>query len=675
MLAWWSQRGEAFLGTATSSIVDRLSHRERATHRIGEATQLRAWVDGIAVLRAAIGVLSEPCAARILFEFEIPRLGRRIDAVVLLAGVVVVVELKVGAATFETGSLAQVEDYAIDLQDFHAASRMRTIVPVLVATEAAPVSDQMPFLLGGASGVVRIGRTGLGELLCRLERQRDRTAIDVDAWEHAPYEPVPGIIEAACRLFARHDVADLARARADATNLTLTTDAIARLIDEAAAARRRIVLFVTGIPGAGKTLCGLSTTFATAGIEGAAFLTGNPSLVHVLREALVRDAVQRGDQRRAAAHRMEGVIQGLPKFRDHYIGTGQTPPERVIVIDEAQRSWSAAQAIRKSLDRTVRLTDSEPALLLDIMARHDGFAAIVCLIGNGQEIHDGEAGLAGWSDALAARTGWTVAASPRVLDAADPVSRLAGAVCDRREDSLHLRVPVRSLTHDATPEWVDAVLAGDPARAASIAAAASGRLPFSLTRDLSAFRAALRDAARDVHRSGIVASAGARRLRAEGLGVELAHTEPDAVSAWFLNSWIRDRDVRASDALEVTATQFSVQGLELDQVGLAWDGDLVRVPGRAAWEVRRFVGTAWQRAASPEKIAHRLNTYRVLLTRARYRTIVFVPRGDPADPSRQPATYDAIADFLAACGIAKLAVAPGLDAITAADLPSQPVLV
>jgi len=167
-------------------------------------------------------------------------------------------------------------------------------------------------------------------------------------------------------------------------------------------------------------------------------------------------------------------------------------------------------------------------------------------------------------------------------------------------------------------------------------------------------RAWLRAASRGQRRAGLLASAGGKRLRAEGLGAELPHMDAKAVAHWFLDRF--PADVRASDALEVVATEFSCQGLELDFSGLCWDGDLIREPGRSAWRVRSFRGTAWQRTANAEAVANQINTYRVLLTRARYDTVIFVPMGDPADRTRDPGVYDDIACFLKACGARDLAV-------------------
>ena len=333
----------------------------------------------------------------------------------------------------------------------------------------------------------------------------------------------------------------------------------------------------------------------------------------------------------------------LPAFRDCYAAQG-VPPERVVVIDEAQRCWSAAHAIAKTASRPAKLRDGEPGLMLDIMARRDDGPVILCLIGTGQEIHDGEGGLAGWGEALLLRPAWRVLAADAALSAALPRHRLPLLPQVTRRASFHLQVPVRSLRCGAAPSWVDAVLAGDSQAARGLAL---GGMPFSVTRDLAVLRARLRAACRGTRRAGLVCSSGARRLRAEGLGAVLPHDDAGAVARWFLE---QPPDIRASGALEVAATEFFVQGLELDAAGLCWDGDLVRKG--AAWQARALRGTGWTLPRSPEKLQNKLNAYRVLLTRARYETVIWVPRGDPADPTREPDRLDAVAAFLLECGAA-----------------------
>lgn len=454
-------------------------------------------------------------------------------------------------------------------------------------------------------------------------------------------------------LYARNGVAEIAAARADVANLSRTTAAIDRAVVEAKRDGARTVVFVTGIPGAGKTLCGLNTVFGSARQEGAAFLTGNTPLVTVLREALARDAVARRACGAAEARRrVRAALQNVHRFlEDNAADPARHPPERLIVFDEAQRAWDEAKARAGTQRRPGRLTMSEPAHTLEIMARRPGWAVVVALIGNGQEINTGEAGLAEWGQVIAARGDWRAVAAPRAIETVDPVQRLTVGVPSwlAIDPALDLTVPIRSVRETAAAAWVDALLEGRIAEARAIAEGAGG-VPFLLTRDPSAMRTALRALARGERRAGLVRSSVAKRLRADGLGPEVGG---DEVAEWFLNRW---PDVRGSDALEVCATEYACQGLELDVVGLAWGNDFLP-DGRGGWRARHFAGTKWHRAEKDYGFIR--NTYRVLLTRARYETVIFVPRGDVADATRPPVEFDAIAAALAAAGVGALGEVSG----------------
>ncbi len=665
MASFWSGSVPAFLASPDAAIVGTLAEAQIRHFRTNDVQQLRAWEESIGLLRACLAVQQQIGEWRLLLEYPLLRLGRRADAILLTPRAILVLEFKIGASHYASADREQVEDYALDLCDFHAGSRRHPIVPILVATHAAPprpATQNLP--MHGVWSVIDANAGSLPGLLTNLARTAPlpRDALDPLAWCDSPYRPVPTIVEAACMLYARHDVADIKAARADVENLTVTTDAIVAAIARARGEARRLILFVTGIPGAGKTLCGLNAAFGLDADVQAIFLTGNPTLVHVLREALARDAIARGADPRACRQKMEGAIQALPRFRDHHVAApDEIPAEQVVVVDEAQRCWSARHAIGKTRDRPVRLSMSEPAHLLQIMSRHSGFAAMICLVGGGQEIHDGEGGLAEWGDALRACAGWRVLAAPDIFEHADPRQRLGPLTDLHIVPELHLAMSVRQIRFTEASAWVNHVLAGDPVSAARIAGEAGEALPYRLTRSLPGMRAWLRTVSRGRRRAGLLASSGAKRLRAEGLGAELPHMDAKAVAHWFLDRF--PADVRASDALEVVATEFSCQGLELDYCGLCWDADLIREAGRAAWRVRSFRGTTWQRVANAEARANQINTYRVLLTRARYDTVIFVPVGDSADRTRDPAVYDDIATFLRACGVPELesAVEPGAE--------------
>ncbi|MDE2006137.1 MAG: DUF2075 domain-containing protein [Rhodospirillales bacterium] len=641
--AWHAATLAAFRAADPETIVARLALRQAESHPLNREEQLRAWRRGIALLRAALA--EAPGEWSVLLEYPLLRLGKRIDAVILTDRAILVIEVKSGAQGFTPEGRRQVDDYALDLRDFHAASRDRPILPILLAEQGTPAPATSPLMLPGVLAVQDATPASLPGLLADMAFP-PAPPLDAARWEAAPYRPVPGIVEAARMLYARHDVDDLIAARADAPNLTRTTQAILKAVAAARAERRHLALFVTGIPGAGKTLCGLNAVFGAD--SGAAFLTGNLPLVHVMRAALARDAQARGRGTRQPDRETASTIQPINRFLKDNATRPAAPHEHVIVFDEAQRAWDADFGRRKfGYDR------SEAALVLDIMARHRDWAAIVALVGGGQEINNGEAGLAAWGEALAERPEWYVRAPLGTIGPGDPRRRLYARAPPALtiDQALHLDVSMRAIRSPSASTWVEAVLASDAPAAAAIADATD--IPFCLTRSLAALRDGLRARSRGLRRAGLVCSAGARRLVAEGLWPAFPHLDETAVARWFLERW---PDVRASDALEVPATQFACQGLELDMVGLAWGNDLIR--GRDGWMPRRFAGTRWQVARDPAKIAYAINTYRVLLTRARYDTLIYVPRGDPGDATRPPAEFDAIAAFLVACGVPALEPAP-----------------
>ena len=656
MKAWLSLSVAEFAALSARDVAARLAYAQASRHATLELAQRHAWEAEAVLLHAALRD-ADP-SWRVLFECDLLRLEKRVDVVVVTDRAIVVLEFKHGARGFEPKDLRQAEDYALDLHDFHAGSRAHPVVPVLVATEAAPARFEPPLIWHGVTPVLRSNGVQLRAVILAIQEAVGAPARPLDplAWEGAPYRPVPTVLEAATLLYRRNTVAEIAAARADAPNLTRTADAIARAIGRAQAEGAHLIVFVTGIPGAGKTLCGLNVVFGALRSHGAAFLSGNVPLVTVLREALARDAAPTGGRTLQAARRQaQTALQNVHRFLEHFVVHPHHVPEaRVIVFDEAQRAWDAVQATRDTQRRVSRLTTSEPGHALEIMGRHEAWSVIVALIGGGQEINTGEAGLAEWGRVIAADPRWRAVAARRATMAADPAQRLADGSQPwlSFDDDLDLTVPMRSVREAAGSPWVDAVLRGEAAEAAAIAASAGG-VPFLVARDLDATRAGLRMLGRGLRRAGLVAAAGARRLRAEGLGVQVPE-----VADWFLNRW---PDVRSSEALETFATEYDCQGLELDVVGLAWGGDLVRGP--EGWRPRRFAGDRWFQVRSAEERRFILNTYRVLLTRARYETVIWVPRGSATgepfhDATRDAAEMDAIADYLLACGAGPLKDGP-----------------
>jgi hypothetical protein len=656
MRPWFTQSLGAFRRQAPSQIAARLAYEQAARFGTLELKQRDSWESSAALLQDAM--VAGDANWHIFMECDLLRLEKRADAILLTDRAIFVLEFKMGAQKPDLTDLRQTDNYAMDLHDFHAGSRGVPIIPVLVAP-AVPQRDlELPLFWHGVAPVMVANGAMLRDVVTRAQAAipPPATPLNPDSWACSAYRPVPSVLEAARLLYRRNAVPDIGATRADAHNLTRTTDAIGRVIARAQAEGGRYIVFVTGIPGAGKTLCGLNLVFGALRESGAAFLSGNVPLVTVLREALARDAAPQGGTAFQAAERAaRTALQNVHRFLEHHvIHAHETPEARIIVFDEAQRAWDQAQATRDGQRRKSHLTMSEPAHTLEIMARHEGWAVIVALIGNGQEINTGEAGLAEWGRVIAAAPSWRAVAAQRSVTAADPAQRLAeGAPAWLSfDDDLDLQTPIRSLRTSRGTEWVDAVLQGD-APAARAIAAATPELPYYVTRDPIAWRAALRARTRGLRRAGLVASAGARRLRAEGLGVQV----PD-IADWFLKRW---PDIRSSEALETFATEYDCQGLELDVVGLAWGGDFLRHAGQ--WRARRFAGHQWQIVRGAEEQRYILNTHRVLLTRARYETIIWVPPGSAAhdpfhDITRPAAEMDALAEFLIASGARPLEALP-----------------
>ncbi len=624
-----------------------------------ELAQRSAWLEQIRILQQGLQLVPE---AWIAFEFAIPRMGKRADAIILLAGIIFVIEFKIDAAAFTNAATEQAIDYASDLKDFHATSHDRIIVPVVIATDAPPKPVQLSLYPDEVAEPIFSNGANLDRFLLSVVRRFNiQLPLTGEVWISGSYKPTPTIIEAAQALYGSHRVEEITRHDAGKKNLGVTNNRISEIIENAKAQNHKVICFVTGVPGAGKTLAGLDLATQRAKThedEHAVFLSGNGPLVAVLREALARDENLRGKKAGLpismgdARRKVSSFIQNIHHFRDHNLRTDDAPSEHVVVFDEAQRAWSLDKIGRfmKEKHGLREFDQSEPDFLISVMDRHRDWCAIVCLIGGGQEINDGEAGLTEWFDALSSKyRDWKVFASNQLTHAdyhwgRDLVSAIKG-LDYHLEDDLHLSVSLRSFRAETLSDFVNAVIAGESDEARKIYLSISDKYPVRLTRHLNSARNWLRTQARGSARFGLVASSRASRLKPEGVNV---HEKIDA-PYWFLNS---REDVRSSFYLEDPATEFDIQGLELDWIGVCWDADFRRVDGR--WAYHAFQGTKWKNVNSDARKAYLANTYRVLLTRARQGMVIYVPSGDPLDRTRPPSDYDAIAHFLEQCGIPNL---------------------
>lgn len=648
---------EDFLGSSTDEIIGRLSQNSAFSV---EQPQMLAWQGTIATLRSSLGGLGQP--GHLFLEFDIPRLGRRVDAIVIIGHAVFVIEFKVGATDFLRADLDQVVDYALDLKNFHEPSHTVPLVPVLVATEA-PASELCIATDPAADGLyapVCCNEEALESVLANALAFAESAPIDAHAWVEGRYRPTPTIVEAAMALYARHSVADISRS--DAANLGATSGCVRAVIEEARATGAKAICFVTGVPGAGKTLVGLDVATQSTDAEAelhAVYLSGNGPLVQVLQEALARDKVRRekeagrklrlGDARR----QVKTFVQNVHHFRDDGLADDRAPAEHVAIFDEAQRAWNAAHT-SKFMQQKKGLTgfnQSEPEFLISCLDRHSDWSVVVCLVGTGQEIHTGEAGISEWLEALARRfPTWDVYVSPELGGASQGMQVALNDARARHRlheaPALHLASSIRSFRSERVSEFVNRLLDLDTDGAREMAPEVTRSFPILLTRDLASAKRWLRTQARGTERYGMVVSSQAQRLKPHAIDVRV---KVDPVN-WFLAG---KGDTRSSYYLEDVATEFQVQGLELDWTCVVWDGDLRYVDKQ--WGHFSFKGKRWERVEKADRRRYLINAYRVLLTRARQGTVVVVPQGDDHDPTRSPAFYDPIYKLLQDVGLKELA--------------------
>jgi Uncharacterized conserved protein (DUF2075) len=669
MSAFYKDTVANFLQCETSALVGVLNLEARhSVSQVRLATTI-SWERTIGTLKSALGVAANtnPIVRRwgLLLEFEIPRRDRRIDAVLLAGETIVVLEFKTGDHVSETEACRQAEHYALELRDFHRESRDRKVLPLVVASGATGRAFREEAPAYGTVAPVRIvADEDLASILITLAHTTTAAVqIDVSVWDSAAYEPIPSIIEAARMLFAGQSVREISHSHTDSQNLTATTDFLVATVARAQREGFKAVCFVTGVPGAGKTLAGLnavhSPDLVKDGRPAGSFLSGNGPLVKVVSEALARDHKQRsGGSLQESRRRIKTFVQSVHGFLKEYRSADRIPPDHVIVFDEAQRAWSGAKMLKELLQRATTaereaLTDvsSEPSMMLRILDRFPDWTVLIALVGGGQEIHDGEAGLAEWGRALSVEfPHWRVFASQEATEGGGGAagSRLFAGVSPSpnlaMEPSLHLPVSQRSFRAEAVAWWVNAILEGRAEDAAALALQCA-EFPIRLTRSLDAARDWLRTVSRGEQRSGLLASSGALRLRAHGLEVSSGFRGGLAEEDWFLAP---PEDVRSSHALEIALTEFECLGLELDWVGLCWGDDFTR--NAEAWEFRRWAGSVWQQVQKRENQEFLRNKYRVLLTRARQGLVIWVPPGSDSDPTRPKASLERTASYLLNCG-------------------------
>lgn len=681
--AWYVASREEFLASTKDRIADQLAGRAASESLEIEANQDQEWRSSIELLQDALAekvpilrnALESPDGEfirHVILEFDFRRRGLRMDCILLSDGVVFVVEFK--RSRIQASDRDQVMAYAINLLEFHEATQLLAdgdggiiVVPVLTLTRerhhaAKPIwpgigshswkaATNRPIECDADSlrHAFRLGKA----------HRRTTTSIVLHEWLRSPFRPSSSILDATLSLYGNHDVAAIAKHAAPAEEIARCVEEVRAVVGRVLDRGDRHVVFLSGAPGAGKTLVGLDLVLRGDHAAESVFVTGNAPLVEVLNKALAKSFGRQGKStetwahtgyRRedsqfvisAASHKIVKAHRFLGDLKSRHLQSDG----RVLVFDEAQRTYKKGRMVLRE-----PLPDHEADLILDAQSSEydKGGTVVVALIGQKQAINDGEMGIVAWLEAVD-RKGWTFSISDETLKQSElpDLERWAKHVSREILTNGHLRQSMRYYRNSEMENWVGRVLDNDSIGAlASISKLEREGDHVWITRDLQRARAWTRTRTVGTQRCGLIASGQARRLAAEGLFVELK----PSIADWMLAP---SGDIRSSNALETVQNQYQVQGLELDNCIVCWDADLRREGDD--WRAYRLSGSKWRR---DQYLEISKNSYRVLLTRARREMVIFVPKGDLTgeDPTRHRMLYDGTWDFLVQCGAKELPIA------------------
>ena len=568
-----SQEGKAYYYNSIPDFIKDESRSiigELVNHSFADVTteQRDAWLYQIDGLKTKLK--KHKITGNIIFEYDIIRLGKRIDVILLIKDMVFSLEFKNGKRIFEAQDARQAEDYAIDIKNFHKESEDLYVCPILVATHAEDYHKEQ--LIGCYSDKqVYLQRENMKTLPYKIEEVVDKYAteeqIDFEKWFNSPYHPTPTIISAAVEAYKTHNVSSIANSEAGQENIEKCEEAIRRIIKNTREKNKKSVCFVTGVPGAGKTLVGLD--IVSKGLDEerlSVYLSGNGPLVRVLREALrrsVKEQLKDADKetKKNINSAIFALIQSGYQFKLDAMNTENAPPEHIMIFDEAQRVWSKAKMISKH-EGEPNMHVSEPELLYSVMDRRDDWAVMVCLVGLGQDIHDGEVGITEWFKCgIENYDNWDLYYSPEIMEQIDSDEYDINLIekCDRCHptDNLHLKTSVRSFRADRQSLFVDYLLDNQPEKAKEVYQSIKEQYPMFVTREVEMAKKWAMNQVRGTQRCGMLASSGAKRLRGEGVYLP----KDMDVENWFLAP---TEDVRSSNMMEVVASEFDIQGLEID---------------------------------------------------------------------------------------------------------------
>jgi hypothetical protein len=585
--------------------------------------QVRAWDNSIPPLQNEVGeILQTDTAApdyTTILEFTLPMESRRTDVIFLTKNSVVVLELK-GKLKPSQADIDQAAAYVRDLRCYHVECENRPVLALCVPMKAHGY-------LGHQHDVHILGPDAVDTFIRELPQDAKLPYLTPNAFlAETAYRPLPTLVQAARELFEKGDLREIRKARA-ATDPAVFK--IKDIIHEAAANKTRRLILLTGIPGAGKTLVGLRAVHAhylddlvVARADGkpsapAVFLSGNGPLVQVLQYELS-----------SAGGGGKTFVRNVKDYVKRYSSRpGLVPPEHVLIFDEAQRAFDAEQVRYKHSGTPGFIGGkSEPEHFIEFAERIPQWCAVIGLIGGGQEIFKGEeGGLVQWRRAIEGSANpnhWTVNGPPQLR------KEFQGS-CVRFEESLALNLDTEIRFHLASKihEFVNQLLEGAPTQANfDLAEELEGQgfhLRITTDRRIAEEYLKERYAENPDARYGLVASSKDKDLVKIGIPNDFDSTNP---SRFPFGPWYSDPENAPGGLscrnLKTAVTEFGAQGLELDAVLLAWGSDFMREGGR--WTDRKAGG---YRGGSPVRNPFQLrkNSYRVLLTRGRDGTIVFIP--------------------------------------------------
>lgn len=649
--AYYCNSIPGFIKDASSSIVGRLVHHAFEINK----EQSDAWENQISQLQNRL----EAChmSGDIIFEYDIVRLGKRIDVILLIRHMVFSLEFKNGKNVFTAQDAQQAEDYALDIKNFHKESENLYVCPILIATDAPRYSKHQA--LGAyPDKQIYLQRENIETVIPKISKLAELygndEAINFERWFNSPYHPTPTIIAAAVEAYMTHDISEIANSEAGQSDIDSCEHEIQKIISYAKSNNKKCVCFVTGVPGAGKTLVGLdivAKNLKKGNTDLSVYLSGNGPLVEVLRAALKKSVKEKKQFNRNTDAAINALIQSSFAFKKDNAHSDKPCAEKILIFDEAQRVWNEKKMTSKHKNDPY-MSVSEPHLLYRIMSRQPDWSVVICLVGLGQDIYDGEVGINEWFRCgIEEFPNWELFYSPSIFkqseDKAIDVDMIRSCSRCHACFPLHLNTSIRSFRADRQCKFVDALLDNDFWTATQIYSAISSKYPVFITRNYAKAKAWVRKQVRGSQRCGVLACSSAQRLKPEGIYVS---TEID-VKNWFLAP---SDDLRSSNMLEVVASEFKVQGLEIDWAIVCWDLDLRRKGNH--WDHYGFRGTKWIHRRQEDQKRYLVNSYRVLLTRARQGMVIFVPEGvtEEEDCTRKKESYDEIYSYLLSCGIKPL---------------------